>query len=308
MTLSANQAFWNHRAWIIALLSHLLTGCIGLDAHPVAARAGDTVTLALGSPDGMTRSNTTVSFEDVDGGMHDLTANVRGIFKLYPDRASAAWDSSLTSTLVTSARHEPWLTVMALDLPQSLPAGVGRLHINSTAAYPGINAHINDVPVRLEILPGSGTANQLEYVLGSTPDSTAYGDITLLEPRPSVAVRPADGTANLYGAIEMKLRVETNRGTELSEPNVRVVMEDLTVATESRRTWFWNIDNGQDYTITLVSPLGWLTESEARFKIVFKQAQVIGTPAITSIRYFDVDGTEIVGPAIDRYTVVVENG
>lgn len=307
MTVSVRKVFWNHRALVMAILAHLLAGCIGLDAHPVAARAGDTATVAVGSPEGMTRANTTVVFEDSQGAVHDLTGNLRGIFKLYPDRASAAWDSSQTSVLVNSSKHEPWLTVMALDLPPTLPAGVGKLRVTSSAEYPSVNAHINDVPIRLEILPGTGAPNALEYVFGNTSDSTAYGDLRLLEPRTSVTVRPGGNSSTVYGAIEIKLHIETNKGTTLTPTQVRVLAEDLTIVTESQRTWFWYLDNGQDYTITLISPSGWLAESEARFRVVFKQADIVGTPALTSIRYFDVNGAEIAGPDAGSYSLVVDS-
>ncbi len=105
----------------------------------------------------------------------------------------------------------------------------------------------------------------------------------------------------------MKLHIETDKGANLSSSNVRILMEDLMILTESRRNWFWGIENGQDYTITLISPPGWLAEYEARFKVVLKQANVVGTPTITSIRYFDVNGTEVSGPAANQYTVVVDN-
>lgn len=307
MTVSVRKVFWNQRVLVVAFLVHLLAGCIGLDAYPVAARAGDTVTVALGSPDGMTRANTTVVFEDSQGAVHDLTGNLRGIFKLYPDRASAAWDSIPTSALVNSSQHEPWLTVMALDLPPILPAGAGKLRVSSSADYPSINAHINNVPIRLEILPGSGAPNPLEYVFGNTPESTSYGDLRMLEPRTSVTVRPSGNGSTVYGAIEIKLHIETNKGTALTPTQVRVLMEDLTAVTESQRSWFWDLDNGQDYTITLISPSGWLAESEARCRVVFKQADIVGTPAITSIRYFDVNGMETTGPDAGNYSLVVDS-
>jgi hypothetical protein len=300
--------FWNCRGLIASLAALWLSGCIGLDAFPVAARAGDTVTLALGSPEGMNRGNTTVAFEDFQGNTHDLTANVRGIFNLFPDKASKAWDSPSTAQLVSSARHEAWLTVMALDLPASLPVGTGTIRVSSAAIYPNINAHVNDVPIRLEILPGTGISNPLEYVFGIEPSSAAFGNIQDLEPRPSVAVYTNSTGSNLFAAIEIKLHIETNKGIELVPSDVRVLMEDLMIITESQRNWFWNLDNGQDYTITLLSPYGLLTEYETRFKVVFNRTRVANTPTITSIRYFDINGVEVVGPPADQYTIIIDNG
>lgn len=308
MTLSIQATFWNHPLLLVGCLALLLSGCIGLDAYPIAARAGDTITLPLGSPERMARNNTSVLFEDSEGNIHDLTGDVRAIFKLYPDRASKAWDSSGTVALVSSALHEPWLTVMALDLPASLPVGTGTLRVTSSADYPEVSAHINAVPLRLEILPGAGVSNPLEYVLGTTASSTATGDLRALEPRTTVTINNTSRGTNLYGAIEIKARIGTTKGVQLSPSHVRVIMEDLTVVSESRRTWFWDMDNGEDYTVVLISPEGWLADYEAHFKVVFKQAAIVGTPTITSVRYFDLNGAEVVGPPAEQYTVIVDNG
>lgn len=308
MTLSIHKLVWNYRAIAVVFTVMLVSGCVGLDAFPIAARAGDTITLALGSPEGMNRSDTTVTFEDSQGGVHDLTANVRGIFKLLPDKASKAWDASSTSTLVSSAKHEPWLVVMALDLPASLPVGAGTIRITTSADYPSVSAHINDVPIRLEILPGVGMPNPLEYVFGTLPTSTAFGDVQALESRPSVSVQTDGSTSSLFGAIEIKLNVETDKGANLTSSNVRVVTEDLTVVTGSRRNWFWDVYNGQEYTILMLSPVGLLADYEVRFKLVFKQANVIGAPTITSIRYYDADGAEVSGPGINQYAITVDSG
>jgi len=123
-----------------------------------------------------------------------------------------------------------------------------------------------------------------------------------------VTVHTDSSGPTLYGAIEVKLHIETDKGTTLAPPDVRVLMEDLMIITDSHRNWFWDINNGRDYTVTLISPIGWLAEYEARFKVAFKRATVVGTPTITSVRYFDINGVEVTGPDATQYMIVVDNG
>ena len=46
----------------------MLSGCVAYNSLPVAARAGDTITVAIGSADGATTSNTTATYFPDTGG------------------------------------------------------------------------------------------------------------------------------------------------------------------------------------------------------------------------------------------------
>ena len=149
-----------HRIVLVLIIAGFFgTGCTALKTFPQAARGGDTIALAVGSPDGMTRANTTATFtSDSDGIPIDITANIRSIFKLYADKASSIYAKfSTTASIVNTSGHEPWVTIVALDLPTGLSTGPGQIQFNTPAAYPTIGSHINNFPVALEILPGTGT-------------------------------------------------------------------------------------------------------------------------------------------------------
>ena len=211
--------------------AYIAAGCTALETFPQAARAGDTVALAVGSAEGMSRANTTASFESdaMPGEFYDLTPGIRGIFRLYADETSSIYDNASNAYhIVKTSGHEPWLTVMAVDLPHGLPLGTGKIHITTTATYPTIGSDINDFPINLEILPGTGVASDLLYEFGVK--SSQPGDLTIPESLPHAQVIPEYPEATnwpLYGAIEMKLHVPTSAST-----GVRLVADNLGVYTD----------------------------------------------------------------------------
>ena len=90
--ITSSLSYLNPVCVIIALA--VLNGCVALQPFPMAGQAGDTITLAVGSADGMNSSNTTVEFfpfgtnPNTDPG---IPVPVREIVKMYPDKTSHAW-------------------------------------------------------------------------------------------------------------------------------------------------------------------------------------------------------------------------
>lgn len=293
-------------ALIISFISGFaLSGCTALNSFPQAARAGDTVTLAVGSADGMSRANTTATFiSDVDSSVHDLTSGIRGIFRLYADKTSSLYSvGSTTDFIFDTSGHEPWATIMAIDLPPTLPAGTGTVNIITTATYPTIGNHINNVPINLEILPGTGKPADLTYEFGLGASLT--GDLTLLETLPHAQVIPTFPSSwPNYGAIEMKVHAPTTAGAR-----IRFVMDDMRVASPTGLNTLWTPrDANQDLTLMFTNPRGKLRDSHLRFAIVLLDngdpaAAFTASPVINSISYYDIDGNLVAGPPVSDYTV-----
>jgi hypothetical protein len=137
------------------------------------------------------------------------------------------------------------------------------------------------------------------------------GDLTQLEAKPLaqvIPVFPSSTTWPTYGAIEMKLHVPTTAGTALGAGNLRVLVDDMHVYTISNLTASYRHDSNQDLTVMLLSPVGKLQYYEARFAIVphNDSSQIIsfvGTPVITSVRYFDINGNQVAGPLASDFVV-----
>jgi hypothetical protein len=239
-----------------------------------------------------------------------LTPGIRGIFRLYADKTSSIYAGGSNARFVVSTSgHEPWVTIMVVDLPQGLPSGPGEVRVTTTATYPTIGSHINDRPISMEILPGTGTPSNLAYEFGV--GSSMPGDLTQVEALPYAQVMPVFPSSTswpAYGAIEMKLYVPTSEGTALDPPQLRVLLDDMSGSTSSSLNTTYRHDGNQNLTVMLLSPTGRLRYFESRFSIVPRnnENQVIsfvGTPTIISVRYFDINGNEVAGPAVSDFVV-----
>ncbi len=304
----------NHTRFLICLAISLIillnSGCTALQPFPNAARSGDTVALALGSALNMTRDNTSATFtSNTDGIPIDITSNIRSIFKLYADKASKIHEfGSMTASLVESSKHSPWVTVAVIDLPEDLAIGNGTIHFNTTARYPDIGSHINDIDLSLEILPGTGSSNSFEYEFGIGAQQT--GDLTLLEPQTRAVFGPAFPSVDCpcpdYAAIEIKASIATSAGT-IPLNFSRIVSEDMNVSTGSAKNMLYGVSaDGQLLTVTFLSQEAKLKYYEAQFSVIpHSSISFNGTPTINSVKYYDSNGNEIAGPVSD-YTVTIK--
>ncbi len=291
---------------LFVLLGSVLGGCVGTSAFSNSARGGDTVTLALGSPDGMDKATTTVAyFPDSDPvNPIDLTSNVTGLFKLYPDPASYTWLQSNATAIAGRSGHGPWLVVMSIDLPTGLPVGTGSVRVtpNAETTYPRFVSPVNLTDIALEILPGTGSPHPFEYVGFS--GSLANASLARLQPRKQVIVKPpvlAEGSQNAesYGAVEIVLNIQltSDDGSPIVDEGIAVYVDPQPSHVNSQLQMFWS-RNGDVYTIRLVSPKG-LYQHEIRTSISPKFPSylytITGTPSLQSITYYDLNGNLTTG-------------
>jgi len=287
-----------------------VSGCTALKTFPNAARSGDTVALAVGSPLNMNRGNTTAIFtSDIDGIPVDLSSNIRSIFKLYADPTSQVFESTAnTVNLIESSNHAPWITIAVIDLPQGLSAGPGQIQFTTNATYPAIGSHINNLQIPLEILAGTGSASTFDYEFGVGAQLT--GDLSILESQTRAVFGPAFPSVACpcpdYAAIEIEINAPTT-ATTLHPTVIRVVAEDLTVQTNSSRSVIHSFSpTGQTIKIVFLSPTGTLKYYEAQFSVVLhSNFTFTSTPTITSINYYDNNGNQVSGPVSD-YSVLMK--
>lgn len=292
----------------VCVLGFLVSGCTALNTFPTAARPGETVALAVGSPVGLSRANTTATFtSDIDGIPVDITPDIRSIFKLYADKASNVYGfGSNSQYIVDGSGHEPWISIVALDLPLGLTVGPGEIQFTTTATYPSNGSHINDVPIPLEILPGTGSPSTFDYEFGFGEQQT--GSLGDLEPFNQAVISPDFTSSSCppcqnYAAIEIKVTMPTSLAG-LQQQFIRVLVDDLTVRTFSGRTVQYGLNNGEELTVIVTSMAELLQYYEGRFTVVLPSGvSFVGTPSVTSVRYFDLNGNEYPDPG-HNYTVV----
>lgn len=303
----------------LPMLAALLGGCVAIQPFPNYARSGDSITLAVGSQEEMTRANTQVSLisDAAPANVVDVTNNISSIFRLYADRSSRVYapDHSNADINFRYLHHEQWQTVIALNLPQGLPTGPATVRVQTTAPQPhpleegmlGPYPDVNTVSIRVEILPGVGSPNPLQYK--TTYGGTLNGSYADLQPTRQALVKPpVEDPQGLwtatYGAIEMKLNLplaDVNTGT-LTENNLRVVTQEISNYTRSKLQTTWAL-NGNVLTVLFISASGKIRYYEPRFSIVAQSADFSAAPTILSISYFDLNGNAVAGPPSADYSV-----
>ena len=192
----------------------LQASCTSLQTFPVAARAGDTVSLAVGSYDNMTKDNITVEFlpDGIQPG-NGTALTPRAVFRLYADQTSVAYQNPtyLLGGVAGKSGHAPWLNVLVIDLPSGLNSTTtpinGQLYINRLSGtgtppvYPGHGTDLQDfwddpaisstaedkIKIALTVLPtglastGTGAGDLFRYELGG-----GYNGSSVLTPGAAV--------------------------------------------------------------------------------------------------------------------------
>jgi len=163
----------------LALISIVtgLSGCAGTKAFTTAARAGDTVALAVGWNKNVSRANLSAVITPASGGPVTYNAgnsNIRAVFNMYPDpvsrlvvgtetNQSLGYNSNIhgasLGSLVTGEDKDLSQTMVLLNLPASL--AVGNASIDLYAGATPLSTHT------VQILSGTGSANLFEGPIGN---------------------------------------------------------------------------------------------------------------------------------------------
>lgn len=308
LILSRKQGFM--AVFVLLFVVLAASGCVTVQSFPMSARAGDTVILAVGSPDGMTTGNTTATFTP-DGGTA-VPVTIRSVFKLYPDKTSAAWLNSSAVLVERDTGHGPWTTMIAIDLPTGLSSGPGSIQITTTAAYPPPPArNINDADIALEILPGTGVPSPFSYeVVANLP---VTGDLSQLEPQRRIVIRPSytGESATRYGAIEIRI----DMGPILdgwAAPDLNIIADEKVrlYSPDQRVHYIWSMQ-GSEIVVSFISPTGGLEYSQAHFSVIsdtimslVDSANIDVSTLTPVVTYYDINGNAVAGG--DTFLVVDE--
>jgi len=184
---------------VIVFVSLLfLQGCVSLKTYPIVARSGDTITIAVGSAEGMTKANTslsytpdsTVTLSNPDGvPIPFLASSLRAIVPLYPDKRTLAWNASAATSIDGLTGHGSWLTVLVINLPDTLQEGTGIINVQTAATYSSYSANVNTEDISLEIIPGVGEHSAFSYK-GFAGANLQPGLLSNVEVLPHYLIKP----------------------------------------------------------------------------------------------------------------------
>ena len=99
----------------------------------------------------------------------------------------------------------------------------------------------------------------------------------------------------------MHAQVQDPSGLPLTDDYIAVVFDDQQQHLNSRMQSTWS-RSGDDFLVTFLSPIGAMQPYEARFSILAWPgygSQIVGLPTLTSVKYFDVNGNVVSGPALE---------
>ena len=298
-----------YNLYIVVLILFVIQGCVAIQSFPTVARGGDTITLAVGSPDGMNKSNTSAQFvSDVDGSIIPLS--IRSIIRLRPDQTSnlALFDSIVNAEDYYTG-HSQWLSVIVIDLPEGLTIGAGHIDINSPSSYGSLQFGINDIPISIEIIEGTGIRNEFTY--NNNFNGVGPGDLSSLEALPQVVMRPPHLTQTvLLAAAEIKVNVPIG---PLPDPAIRVVADDFYTKNSQDQVQMNWTRNGDDFTVNFISPSATMEPKQLRFSVVLRPGNTFMTdpnPSVVSVKLYDANGEPIEiyanVPDVDFFTIGIE--
>ncbi len=170
---------------IFIILSIIISGCTGQQTFGTAARAGDTIAMALGYQLELTRQDVEVSITD---SLSNTTVYppgnpaVRALYQSYPDPISnlivggetgqngiggslAGVATTLIDASITGGSKDYSQTFMLLDLPAGMQAGTATITLTdplgSPIVKPTVAGGVID-PMDIEIVVGSGSPNTFQ--------------------------------------------------------------------------------------------------------------------------------------------------
>ena len=302
------------RSTIIEVLALLaisagIFGCIGYKAYPLAARSGDTISLALGgtamhetSPGNQIKlEDINISIQqDINGNgaiesSETFTVTKRYLFRLYPDVTSLAANFSATTG---NAPAGEWIVVLDLADPVTntpLPlTGDRQARIVVTTSklknnmwgtsYEGT---LNNVPIT--ILPGTGASNNF--------NNGAYSNMTRLQPLPQLAVG-FTGTTSVAAAA---LDIDYDETVLKTSSSIKVVQSISLPNVILNQRIYKDSNNDWKMRILLMTNTGLLSASGLKCFIVWDPTTIASgktvtanTFSVTSAKFYNESGTEVV--------------
>lgn len=276
------------KSLFLFLAAIALGGCTATNTFSTAARAGDTVALAVGWNVPVNMNNITAQFTDASGAPFSYALGdpgFRAVAQLYPDPVSQVVVGTMTNQnpngemqaavgyfLNQITQNDPdWnQTVVYLDLPQGMAPGTAQI----TLAGP--NGNLTAYPLKVNVLPGTGVSNQF----GTRPYGAAGGYLYDAERRNYYTVTFTGPT------IPDSIQIDMTRTAGMGVPWVTQTRGDL-------KNLSWRDDGSTNMRVMLSTNHGVPLNDIKGFK--FYVAGGVTGLAITNVVAYDTTGTPISG-------------
>jgi hypothetical protein len=285
-------------------------GCVGVKTFTTAARAGDTVALAVGWQKNLQRQNVTVTIKDNIGGTtiyYPNDSHVRAIANMYPDPVSRVVVGTMTNqslgyggnytggqinsyvtkdSVTGETDNDWWQTTMMLDLPSTMAQGLATISIADTGG-----SMIQSISVN--ILSGTGGPNNFSAYMWPG-DSVDIAPLTSWWPDTLHAMERADRFTVTFSSykdagghyvIPHSIQVQFTHTPGVGQPWVVNPRGDIKNA-------IWN-DDGTNITVILIPTQGKTLSQMLDFK--FYIAGGITGLTQPNLKAYDVNGNLMSG-------------
>lgn len=264
---------------LMSLLGVLFSGCASMQSMSNYARTGDTVSIAVGGTedsnalvDVLKKENISITITDSSAATYPIT--LRKLFKVYPDYSSEyVFESSSVANGLSMSSYAPpligqWIAIVDLVDPvtgtmPSLTTGQATISVSSSGE---LDQHVlysaqqfvwengNLGSIQIEILPGTGTPNTLNYV-----GPMNYDPVAAIEPLPQIVVTPSTvPTVEIAGGSFTFVYNNSDFATRIKavpanhDPNVQLLSNKI------------DLGNGtSELKVTLLNPNGFLTTNRS---------------------------------------------
>jgi hypothetical protein len=288
----------------VAMLGLLMEGCTAVKSFGLVARAGDTVTLALGYQPELIRENIRVVITDANsiqtvyppGDPH-----IRALFVNYPDvisnlyvgprtgqpniqNSKAGAATSFIDSAVTYGDKDYSQSFLVLDLPPTMAAGTATIELTDASQNPIPNPSIyntNINPFVVEVVPGAGQSNSLATQEGI--DVNTYIRAPERSPHYTVTLQ---GGSTVPAAIDIVLAHDGDLD------NGGVGRAFVGSPRSDIKSTVWN-DDGFNLHVVMVPSSGQPPSDIQQFK--FYVAGGLTGLMVSSVQAYDINGGGIPG-------------
>lgn len=289
-----------YTTYLMLMLSVLgIVGCSGVDTFGTVARSGDTVTMAFGWKQGLSRANiNSITITDSAGtptvyGPNDPA--IRSVFNSYPDPLSKlvvdaeTGSPSIMSILIegniTNGDKDYSESLIMLNLPAGMQTGVASIVVDT------IDGPLN--PVEVLIVSGDGTSGQPANFLNYESLAVNALHLKAMERAPHYTVTFECNTVPHAIQVDLMhaLANDGNGNGGTGYPYAVNPRGDI-------KSMNWS-DDGTNMRVILMPTHGNSINDMVQFKFYVAgglQALALNDTVQAAVRAFDVNGAPIVDP------------
>ncbi len=299
---------------VLLVISLGFSGCVGFQSFPLAARSGDTISLAIGgAPRHETVPGSQITLNDLNITIQqDINGNgviepeevfavkKRYLFRLYPDLTSYASNFTAVYGSTTIGQWSVVLDLVDPDTDDSLPlVGDEQAELVVTTSkfreivFWPLEGSLNRIPIT--ILPGTGESNHFN-------NDSRFSDTNIanLQPLPQLAIS-FSGSGSV-AAVALDIDYDETVLTNASYIRIKqdIYLPDLIL---NQRVYS---DNGnKKMRILLMTNEGALAPSDLKCFIVWDPSSIAtgltvttGTFNVTSAKFYNESGLEVTGISV----------